>query len=295
MADYRATSTEFTAVADAIRTKGGTSAQLTWPNGFVSAIQAIPTGSGVVQPLSVTQNGIYNPPSGVDGYAPVTVNVSGGGGGNVDLTYLPNSDSSKVVASADYTMLKCNCVGTFSTPIYGGSATQIELTIQDNAIQLPIGAVLCKSLGTPNIDVTCYCVTKFLGTAGETMCMAAAYAFSGGNCPSFYSSNGTKVQQAVYGSYNPEIVGANYKDYHVYAFSLNQTSKKVRFYFDGVFSEEITFANSGSVLSIGRPAPDSSNYDGSYAFKYGGAVTEVESDATIIANMQTIMQKLGIS
>ena len=37
-------------------------------------------GSAVVQPLSVTQNGTYNPPSGVDGYAPVTVNVSGGGG-----------------------------------------------------------------------------------------------------------------------------------------------------------------------------------------------------------------------
>lgn len=37
-------------------------------------------GSAVVQPLSVTQNGTYNPPSGVDGYAPVVVNVSGGGG-----------------------------------------------------------------------------------------------------------------------------------------------------------------------------------------------------------------------
>ena len=37
------------------------------------------SGAGaVVQPLSVTQNGTYNPPSGVDGYAPVTVNVSGG-------------------------------------------------------------------------------------------------------------------------------------------------------------------------------------------------------------------------
>ena len=83
MADYRATSTEFTAVADAIRTKGGTSAQLIWPNGFVSAVQAIPTGSAVIQSLSVTQNGTYNPPSGVDGYAPVTVNVSGGGEGPI--------------------------------------------------------------------------------------------------------------------------------------------------------------------------------------------------------------------
>ena len=36
-------------------------------------------GSAVVEPLSVTQNGTYNPPSGVDGYAPVTVSVPSGG------------------------------------------------------------------------------------------------------------------------------------------------------------------------------------------------------------------------
>lgn len=36
--------------------------------------------SAVINPLSVTQNGTYTAPSGVDGYSPVTVNVSGGGG-----------------------------------------------------------------------------------------------------------------------------------------------------------------------------------------------------------------------
>lgn len=46
MADYLTTDTELTAIADAIRTKGGTSASLTYPNGFVSAINAIPTGGG---------------------------------------------------------------------------------------------------------------------------------------------------------------------------------------------------------------------------------------------------------
>lgn len=35
-----------TSVADAIRTKGGSSASLAFPDGFVSAIQAISTGSG---------------------------------------------------------------------------------------------------------------------------------------------------------------------------------------------------------------------------------------------------------
>lgn len=43
MANYLATDTEFTRVANAIRTKGGTSAQLAWPDEFISAIMAIPT------------------------------------------------------------------------------------------------------------------------------------------------------------------------------------------------------------------------------------------------------------
>jgi len=37
---------DLTSVANAIRTKGGTSGQLAFPAGFVSAVQAIPTGSG---------------------------------------------------------------------------------------------------------------------------------------------------------------------------------------------------------------------------------------------------------
>ena len=46
MANYLATDTDLTSVADAIRTKGGTSAQLAFPAGFVSAVEAIPTGGG---------------------------------------------------------------------------------------------------------------------------------------------------------------------------------------------------------------------------------------------------------
>lgn len=46
MANYIASDTDLTAVANAIRTKGGTSAQLQFPAGFVSAVEAIPTGGG---------------------------------------------------------------------------------------------------------------------------------------------------------------------------------------------------------------------------------------------------------
>lgn len=46
MANYLTTDTDLTAVANAIRTKGGTNATLTFPSGFVSAINAISTGGG---------------------------------------------------------------------------------------------------------------------------------------------------------------------------------------------------------------------------------------------------------
>lgn len=44
--DYKTTDTELTSIANAIRTKGGTSAQLTFPSGFISAIEAITSGGG---------------------------------------------------------------------------------------------------------------------------------------------------------------------------------------------------------------------------------------------------------
>ena len=84
-----------TASADAIRAKTGGTAEIPWDmdTGFAGAIGTIPTGGAdpVIQPLSVTANGTYTAPEGVDGYSPVTVNVpadgsSEGGGGSGGIT-----------------------------------------------------------------------------------------------------------------------------------------------------------------------------------------------------------------
>lgn len=48
MAKYYTNTEELELIADAIREKGGTNAQLTFPNEFVSAIENIPTGGGTV-------------------------------------------------------------------------------------------------------------------------------------------------------------------------------------------------------------------------------------------------------
>lgn len=70
---------DLTSVANAIRTKGGTSAQFAFPNGFVQAIDAIPTGDTLIT-KTITENGTYSAEDDdADGYSEVTVNVSGGG------------------------------------------------------------------------------------------------------------------------------------------------------------------------------------------------------------------------
>ena len=63
MANYLVTDTDLTSVANAIRTRGGTSASLTFPTGFSDAIAAIPSGDAVWHEVTLTQN--YDNPSDI--------------------------------------------------------------------------------------------------------------------------------------------------------------------------------------------------------------------------------------
>lgn len=63
-------------------------------------------GDPVIEALSVTENGTYTAPSGVDGYSPVTVNVSGGGGGGLEFetgTYVKGGATAGIPTVINFT------------------------------------------------------------------------------------------------------------------------------------------------------------------------------------------------
>lgn len=67
------------AIRDAINSKGGTLTEEDSFRSYVAAIGNITTGggesAGVIEPITITENGIYVAKNGVDGYSPITVDV----------------------------------------------------------------------------------------------------------------------------------------------------------------------------------------------------------------------------
>lgn len=117
MADYLTTDTELTSVADAIREKGGTSAALVWPSGYVDAIDAIETGGGGATLYKIDNNGSRS--------APDTITIDG-------TTYDENFSNVRMgYAPAGATVSFCydyNNDWVLDSVVITGSSTQVPVT-----------------------------------------------------------------------------------------------------------------------------------------------------------------------
>lgn len=142
--DYLTNDTDIKKVADAIRAKGGTSAALVYPEGFVSAIQAIHSDSAKEEQeksISITANGTYTikPDAGKTlSKATAIVNVPTSGGGDSVLPSIIDRSISGVYVNSDITV-----VGPYAF-FYCNSLTGI---VFPNAIDIQQYAFQnCKSL-----------------------------------------------------------------------------------------------------------------------------------------------------
>lgn len=134
------------AIAEAIRTKGGT--QTTYrPNQMPSAISALPSAA-VVQTKSITENGTYTPSPGVDGFSQVNVNVPQGitPTGNINITDTQVTDVTNYATAqvVDADLVAGNIkkdvdilgvVGTYEGS--GGGSTLVTKTITQNGTYDP--------------------------------------------------------------------------------------------------------------------------------------------------------------
>lgn len=117
MAEYLTTDTDLKKVADAIRAKGGTTEELTYPDGFAAAIAAISSGSGIPGFSVLTEVEI---PPGYAGQA--TFSVNNRTRENTMLLFYPSKDVPSI-AQADACLLKA-AIPTYSCN--GGGRIDVE-------------------------------------------------------------------------------------------------------------------------------------------------------------------------
>ena len=102
MSNYLVTDTDLTSVANAIRTKGGTSASLSFPSGFIDAINAISGGGGSLPSfMSKLDSGVIEPESNITSNYQVSHNL-----GEMPAGILVWTDEGELAGDGD-TSLRC--------------------------------------------------------------------------------------------------------------------------------------------------------------------------------------------
>lgn len=170
--DSTSLDSKLTQVADAIRTKGNTSADLQFPSGFISAIQAIQTGTELQIIVSVTSGATVTATKG-------SLSVSGTSVNGTCMLTVPEEGEWTVSATLDGKMTDSNIVNVVSS--YDTSLVFIP-ALNDNSWE----------------------TIRRISDAGT-----GANYWSIGDCKAV-TVNGTVGTQAVNGTYYAYIIGFNH-------------------------------------------------------------------------------------
>ena len=144
--DYKVTDTELTSIANAIRTKGGTSQPLTFPNEFITAVENIPTGGGTLQTKSKTytptasqQTESVQPDSGYDGLSKVNITVNAI---QTETKTATPTESSQTITPTSGKYLTSVEVGAIASDYVGSGVTRrtsTDLTVSGKTVTAPSG------------------------------------------------------------------------------------------------------------------------------------------------------------
>lgn len=133
MTEYLTNNTDLKKVADAIRTKGGTSAALAYPDEYVSAINAITTGTELKIVVSVTSEAVVTATKGSDTVIGTSVNgvctlvVPEAGTWSVNATLNGQTSNTKSVSVVDSYALTLS----FATSTLNDNEWSVIKTVSD--------------------------------------------------------------------------------------------------------------------------------------------------------------------
>lgn len=163
MTDYLTTDSELEAVADAIRAKGATSALLVYPTGFVSAINAIPTGITPTGTKSISISAAGTTTEDVTNYASAEITVPSGSAATPATAITANptisvNSSGLITATVNATKsvtpsvsagyVSSGTAGTVS--VSGSNASQLTVYAGAHHTPTPAGYTVTISLTNPS-------------------------------------------------------------------------------------------------------------------------------------------------
>lgn len=187
MPNYEVPEASLSSIANAIRTKGGTSSPLIFPDGFISAIQNIPqSGNPTLIDKSITSNGTYNASSDhADGYLSVTVAVPTR---IIIGTFTP--DSSEIGLAKRITVPYVGSgypLGGIIFPTTGSWKSNSTIyTLAQKAVITFFAFSKCNTLTTPTYES--------LGGESNTVCVVSMFKNSSSDATNVSASSGKEVE-----------------------------------------------------------------------------------------------------